>query len=270
MGSVLTQVHAQPIQGQTQSQYKTCVDYFALGGSRCQGRGTATVVTPTLPPVIAADPQQDPVQEFLDNHGKPPREFAEFYVNPTPQNALRWVSAFQAQKARADALAVAWREAEQAMAPAATAPTGRPSQSKVVQEPQMKMPPAATPTSSLRFGAYAPATTRKPELLYYFSASCPFCARLKPDLQALTQTLSDKLVFTCVDVTPLSQRQSPVPANRDGLPCDWRTPNPGELERLEIRQTPTLLVSRGAVPPERLSGPLLGPQVKAWLAGMGL
>jgi len=90
---------------------------------------------------------------------------------------------------------------------------------------------------------------------------------LKPDLMAITQAAQGKLLFTCVDLTPLSPRQAPSPSNRAGLPCDWRLPQPGEVERLQVRQTPTLLISRPGVGGQRLTGVIPPAQLQAALFG---
>jgi hypothetical protein len=217
------------------------------------------------------------VQQFLDNHGKPPREFAEFYVNPTPENAQRWVAAFRAQQAKANAIAAAWREAEQPPASPSVSQSPVNQANFISSAPTPTAAPAA-PTAmpavpagalrpGLRLGAYATPVPSLPQVVYYFSASCPFCARLKPDLAAFTQQYQSKLAFTCVDLTPLSPHQTPNPANRDGLPCDWRLPNPNEVERLQIRQTPTLLVQRPDGTGQRLSGLISPAQLQAAVFG---
>lgn len=253
-------------------KYTPCVDYFQVGGSRCAPISSAVAAAPasTSPaPVPSGRPSADPVQSFLDNHGKPPREFAEFYVNPTPENARRWVEAFRAQQTKANAMAEAWRQAEQAL-PGANEPV-RPAASPPLPAAAPVAGPvttaaAATPTAP-RLGRFATPAEQLPILVYYFSASCPFCARLKPDLMAMTQPAQGKLLFTCVDLTPLSPRQAPSPGNRTGLPCDWRLPQPGEVERLQIRQTPTLLISRPGQGGQRLTGVISPGQLQTALFG---
>jgi hypothetical protein len=251
-------------QGAASAADQPCVDYFTLGGSRCRPQQPQAPAVPTLPVQPSAT---DPVQAFLDNHGKPPREFAEFYVNPTPENARRWAQAFQAQQAKAAALAAAWKQAESALKVAPAAPVSAPPQP--LPAPTTPVPLGATPPSPppLRLGGFATPVEQHPIMVYYFSASCPFCARLKPDLLAVTQSLRGKLVFACVDLTPLSPRQAPHPTNRNGLPCDWRLPQPGEVEKLQIRQTPTLLISRPGGNGARLTGVVEPSQLREALTG---
>jgi hypothetical protein len=271
--AALSQAEPLPFNG----KYTPCVNYLAVGESRCAPASPPPAPAVRAQPIAFPGAQPDQVQQFLDNHGKPPREFAEFYVNPTPENAQRWVAAFRAQQAKANAIAAAWREAEQP--PATPLVSQNPANQPILNSPAPTPTAASTasaarpaaPTGALRpglrLGAYATPVSSLPQVVYYFSASCPFCARLKPDLAAFTRQHQSKLTFTCVDLTPLSPRQTPNPANRDGLPCDWRLPNPNEVERLQIRQTPTLLVQRPDGTGQRLSGLVSPAQLQAAVFG---
>ncbi len=249
-------------------KYTPCVTYSTVGESRCAPPAQAAVKPPPAAAPVPKVAAPDPVQQFLDNHGKPPREFAEFYVNPTPENAQRWVAAFRAQQQKADALAAAWGQAEQGLARAPAAVSGNVSPALTAPiTPTMAPPANVTPTrpNGLRLGAFATPVQTLPQLVYYFSASCPFCARLKPALEAFTQANQSKLLFTCVDLTPLSARQAPSPNNREGLPCDWRLPSPNEVASLQVRQTPTILIRRPDGSGQRLSGIITAAQLESAL-----
>lgn len=79
-----------------------------------------------LPPVPALSsggglPQSEvdqKVQDFLDNHGKPPREYVEFMVNPTLENAMRWAQKYKEDNTRREAIVRAWQQAEQILSAA--------------------------------------------------------------------------------------------------------------------------------------------------------
>jgi hypothetical protein len=241
-------------------RYTVCNDYYTVGASPCRAKASTPVARPAKAALNAAQQAPkitaaDPVQQYLDNHGKPPREFVEFYLNPTPENANTWVQTFRAQQARANAVSQAWQQAEQAGARAAM-----PANPVLAAVPTPAMPRPASPTAAprprpiLQIGGYATPAESLTKVTYYFSAICPFCTRLKPDLAALTQAKKSKLIFTCVDLTPISNRSTPNPANRAGLPCDWRMPQPGEVEALDLNQTPILLVQAPGQAVTRLTG----------------
>jgi thiol-disulfide isomerase/thioredoxin len=92
-------------------------------------------------------------------------------------------------------------------------------------------------------------------LTYYFSQTCPYCARTTPDLAIISNENASKLAFTCVDVTPLGATNGPNESYiTSKLPCKWRLPEEGEVEKEGIRQTPTLIIQKTGQSPMRLSG----------------
>jgi len=90
---------------------------------------------------------------------------------------------------------------------------------------------------------------------------------MTPELNEVTSTYEGKLVFTCVDVTPFTPATAPNPASiRGKLPCQWRLPQPGELEEQGVKQTPTLLLQREGQAALRLSGYMSQAQLQPLLA----
>lgn len=108
--------------------YQPCLDYYQVGpSSKCQPPAPkqkaqpAAAPTPT-PTVVAAPPaqpvsptkskQDEAIDKFQEQYGKPPREFVAFYLNPTPENATKWVHTYQELLNRSTQLAIAWTQAE--------------------------------------------------------------------------------------------------------------------------------------------------------------
>lgn len=52
------------------------------------------------------------VDKFIEAYGKPPREFVAFHLDPTLENAIRWVKKFETEYDRTRKIAVAWRQAD--------------------------------------------------------------------------------------------------------------------------------------------------------------
>lgn len=104
---------------------RPCLDYWAVGTSKgCappekkKKPEVAQPPSPTVPPpaVAANTPPSDTldnkVDEFLKNHGKPPREFVAFYLDPTPEHAVQWVAKYNELLQRGQDIALAWTQAE--------------------------------------------------------------------------------------------------------------------------------------------------------------
>lgn len=53
------------------------------------------------------------IDKFLENYGKPPREFVAFHLDPTMENAIKWVKKFNTDHERTMKVAVAWKQAEE-------------------------------------------------------------------------------------------------------------------------------------------------------------
>ncbi|NBX86301.1 MAG: hypothetical protein EBQ80_03540 [Proteobacteria bacterium] len=269
-------------------KYTPCLNYFSVGETTCQPIAATPVNQPTAQPTAQAQPT-NPVDQYLANYGKPPREFVEFYLNPTPENALKWTQTYNNLMLRSQALSRSWAQAEQVYNRAlqsgqittSTAVSGLPPVTDLgiplatdaqpqatPQQPQPTAQAAPQPRSQpLTIGAFNPAASGPTRLTYYFSANCPFCARLTPQLQALKQEMGDNLAITCVDVTPLSPTHRPSPENMQGkLNCSWRAAPEAEIQSANVRQTPTLLVQKpGQTEPTRIAGYLPPDQLRTYL-----
>lgn len=128
-----------------------CLNYWSVGMSGCDGKPTIKkeVAEPQLivpekkepkqPPREAKKPIDQPFQEaqkqrekqatqeaqekaekpmeeriddFLENYGKPPKEFVAFNLEPTLENALRWAKKYNEMIERSRKLSAAWSQAQ--------------------------------------------------------------------------------------------------------------------------------------------------------------
>lgn len=109
--------------------YQPCLDYWQVGvAGKCQPPAPknkpapAAAAVPPTPTVVAAPPPAPvsdskskldaDIDKFQEQYGKPPREFVAFYLNPTPENATKWVHTYQEILTRNTQLAIAWTQAE--------------------------------------------------------------------------------------------------------------------------------------------------------------
>ncbi|TKW60918.1 MAG: conjugal transfer protein TraF [Blastochloris viridis] len=268
---------------------KECINFYTVGDSKCEPATKATEPSsnaPTLLKPTTAKSDDQKVDEYLENYGKPPREFVEFYMNPTPDNAKKWVEAYQGIVQKSQDLSKMWEDAERLYTqqgaepalrrPATVVPAVTP-QPTTHPQPAVTVPSAqasplgnfgglnAVPVAAQTGGVMPQDQGLK--LTYYFSQVCPYCARMTPELSVLTNNYSGKLEFTCVDVTPFSGATAPNPAYlRDKLACQWRLPGEGELQREGVNQTPTLLVQQGGKAQVKLSGYMSQEQLKPYFA----
>lgn len=271
------------------AQDKECINFYTIGDSKCEPTekvAEPSSGSPKLIPPASATTEEQKVDEYLENYGKPPREFVQFYMNPTPDNAKKWVEAYQGIVQKSQDLSKMWEDAERLYTqqgaepalrrPATVAPVVTPQ--PITQPQPAATVPSAQASSLGNFGGLnavplAPQTggvmpqDQGLKLTYYFSQVCPYCARMTPELSVLTNNYSGKLEFTCVDVTPFSGATAPNPAYlRDKLACQWRLPGEGELQREGVNQTPTLLVQQGGKAQVKLSGYMSQEQLKPYFA----
>lgn len=258
-----------------------CVNYYEKGTSSCRNLASSVLASP-FSPTVQLTPQPalntpqaspkllTPTDKFLANYGKPPEEFVDFYLNPTPENARRWATTYQQLQQKSRDIAVAWASAEQSLVNVSAqlpakpfAPSTSPLDDKNTnQNIQISNNPSLTisPITPVNTQPIFPRTisTAASEnhisLTYYFSANCPFCARQEPELKNIIEKSKNKLTFTCVDLTPLSATYKPDPANVHSLPCTWRTATDTEITQEGIRQTPTFKIERAGQPTETLAG----------------
>lgn len=113
-----------------------CLSYWSVGAAACKKVEEPKEETPPPPPPVVIQQPQQPspvvelkvekplsekekldiqvekeVDDFLENHGKPPREFARFMINPTLENALVWAQKYNDMLKRTEETTVAWMKA---------------------------------------------------------------------------------------------------------------------------------------------------------------
>ncbi len=109
-------------------KYDTCLDYWTVGMSGCKPETVSktTVVSKILPPPVMIQQETEPPQviipktskldtridKFMKSHGKPPREFVAFHLEPTLENALKWVRKYNDMLKRNVEITRAWMQAE--------------------------------------------------------------------------------------------------------------------------------------------------------------
>lgn len=351
-----------------------CLNYWDTGPAKgCQPAPKKATPAPTQPsptaPAVAA-PATSPsptglkslkerIKDFKEDYGKPPTEFIAFYLEPTPENAMKWVHKYQELLNRSQQLAYVWTQAETLYQKELAA--GRPASSfddrpltpvkdfgipvTGIDSPLTGGTPAgplpaelanlpAFPGSPQSMGSAtggapvniaqsfsgvgntpvgnlgaltglpnlggspqgtlsgaalgslsgglqgglggslggsslggaglpnlnAPTEDKPVNILYYFSASCPYCQKFEPELRDMLTQLGTKAYTTCVDMTPqfgpaTDDMPAPRRSNTNGLDCSWRLPKENEEVQFGIRQTPTLLIQRTKNGPfERFTG----------------
>ena len=277
---------------------QTCISYTSEGISGCMDNNPYIEEdepkTTPLPQVLQqpetvtqpAQPQQPmktemdlKVEEFYNTYDKPPREFAEWTVDPTVENALRWARKYDEMMTRNKKMAEAWSAVQRIYKqtkeqggdlpelskplppipeyPGLTPPPGsRPS--GVAQKPDnpysrtsdaisfarenIASNGSLTPISAFSNGGAGNITAQGPiEISYYFSNVCPFCKKFEPELRvAMSRFSSAEVELTCVDTSPKEQKEENIKGIID---CKWRPLLPGELEAFGVKSTPTLLIS---------------------------
>lgn len=117
------------VNAQQTDKYSTCLDYWSVGPSGCgpQKQEKKTQPQPTAPHVSASQVVVQPapavatpvsptldqkIDDFLENHGKPPREFVAFHLEPTLENAVKWVQTYREMLGRNQQIVYAWEQAE--------------------------------------------------------------------------------------------------------------------------------------------------------------
>lgn len=304
--SLLLLLLASPSWALAQGKYDVCVNYYSRGDVSCATAPSATQLMPTQqtdvaprlldPPAPAQTHMDAEVDKYLENYGKPPREFVEFYLNPTQENAMKWVATYQQMLKRGQALSQSWNQADElyrqsgadistsisqlppvpgvalpATFPVIAAPNGVPQVSGPVNSPPATpLPPSigAFANTSVGPSSEIGGIPTPVNLNYYFSATCPYCEKMTPQLNEIQKQMQSELKLTCIDVTPFGKTVRADPANiASKLSCQWRMPEEGEVEKMGVQQTPTLFIQRGDAAPVRLSGYVPLEQLRAYISG---
>lgn len=107
---------------QAQEKKERCLSYWTVGMSGCGGE---TKKAPEQKPeqeeqaelIEPQQPEQKPlterIEEFRQNYDKPPTEFIAFNLEPTLENALRWVQKYNDMIQRSRQLSSAWSQAQE-------------------------------------------------------------------------------------------------------------------------------------------------------------
>lgn len=301
---------------------RPCLDYWAVGNSKgCSKPETKTKPpkvaqqppSPTAPPPQSANTLDAKIDKFLADHGKPPREFVAFYLDPTPEHAVQWVAKYNELLQRGQDIAVAWTQAEtlynNAVQQGVSASTLNPNPFPVVPDFGIPVPGFNTPAFTQMISATVPvvkadlsgnafvqqttgvlpppdlaagdglmkpefpsseAYTGKPlDVSYYFSAVCPYCKKFEPGFADVVRQMGNKIALTCVDVTPETGGHTRNPGNVNNLPCVWRAGTSEELIKLGVKQTPSLVINKGADKPLELIAGFVEPsQILNYFRGL--
>ncbi|HAG52166.1 MAG TPA: hypothetical protein DCL21_00065 [Alphaproteobacteria bacterium] len=102
-----------------------CLDYWLKGPSACKedpeeknrilikgGKNINVNVQKDEARIAYEEDLNVQIDKFLAGYGKPPREFVAFHLDPSMENAVRWVRKFNEQHERTMKVAVAWRQAD--------------------------------------------------------------------------------------------------------------------------------------------------------------
>ena len=120
-----------------QADDQTCLSYLQVGDSPCDPVSKTTVedggiLPPPLAPLedvvepnpVPKEEQKEPmyeskekplndrIEEYMEDYGKPPREFVAFNLEPTLENALKWAKKYREMMERNRKLTAAWGQAQ--------------------------------------------------------------------------------------------------------------------------------------------------------------
>lgn len=100
-----------------------CLDYWIKGPSACKPEEQQKTVVIKGGTNIDLNIEKDPeriayeenlniqIDKFIEGYGKPPREFVAFHLDPSLENAVRWVKKFEEDYDRTRKIAIAWKQA---------------------------------------------------------------------------------------------------------------------------------------------------------------
>lgn len=102
-----------------------CLDYWLKGPSACKedpeeknriyikgGKNVNINIEKDDARIAYEEGLNKEIDKFLAGYGKPPREFVAFHLDPTMENAVRWVKKFNTEHERTMKIAVAWKQAD--------------------------------------------------------------------------------------------------------------------------------------------------------------
>ena len=267
-----------------------CVRYNVVGDTGCQDgekqpeedmqkneEPQQQLPEPTPQATPASIPLDQKVQQYLDDYGKPPREYVRFMLEPTLENAMLWAQKYEEMQARSGKLADAWRQAEDIIAKRKEQGLDLPVYQQLPEVPDFNKTPVEnwgiatqemqknsaeddvlnfnrvdentirrdiTPLKDGRIGGDDTSETETVgpiQMSYYFSADCPFCQKFEPQFQRLITMMGDQLDVTCIDLTPSGRKEENILGK---VSCRWRPVVSGEMKAFGIQSTPTLLINK--------------------------
>ena len=101
-----------------------CLDYWIKGPSACKPEAQEKTVVIKGGTNLNLNIEKDAarieyednlnlqIDKFIEGYGKPPREFVAFHLDPTLENAVRWVKKFEDDYDRTRKIAIAWKQAD--------------------------------------------------------------------------------------------------------------------------------------------------------------
>lgn len=115
----------------TSAQAEVCLDYWKIGPNGSCKKPTYDKQPEAKPkdemPQYRPEPRQErkpsapqpqglsldkKIDEYIEDYEKPPREYVAFHLEPTLENAMRWVKKYRETLSRGSQLAEAWTQAE--------------------------------------------------------------------------------------------------------------------------------------------------------------
>lgn len=265
---------------------QSCLSYWQVGDSGCEGgkqekeqeQEKAPEVEEEVPvqePAPAPPPSLDQrVDEFLENYEKPPREFVEFNLEPTLENALKWVAKYNETLRRNSEITAAWRQAEKIYEEAAARGESLPELENALPkmpdfseiltqyeaqkeggDPFQPQAPVFEPSEGgISVGSQVPVAGRiggvaqQVRVLYFTSINCADCARMEKSLSTAVASTPLNITIECINTTPAA-------AVNVALSCQQRPPFAGEEAAYGIQKTPSLVVEKEDwAKPQRVTG----------------
>jgi hypothetical protein len=270
---------------------KSCLSYWSVGDSACDGEPQqeqdvprSSLAASPLPPRQLAVPQPPvphpsaPVQSldkrvdgYLKDYGKPPREFVAFNLEPTIENAMRWVRKYEEMLKRERDVANSWEQAsviygqmtpderaeilgedpnepsvpsfdevELSSGRVFTANVNTQNEVEIEAEEQQASVQKLKRVNSVGPGGrLTSATAEILEVSYYYSGECQACAKFESNLRDALLGYVGQVELQCIDTAGGNQAS----ALQTRLDCEPRPALPGELSFLKIKAVPSAVIS---------------------------
>lgn len=305
----------------------SCVRYDVLGDTHCRKKEqaapqavpqkvvqviskTETVIEGSKKKPSKEEVLEKRVDEFIENYGKPPREYVRFNLNPTLENALIWAQKFEEMNARTLQVSDAWGQAQDILKkrreqglnlPEYNAEMPVPDFNKSQNEedafwmpaPQQDTPPVLgfapkgkeavnregsainrgsqkSMNGSITLNDSARSERTGPAKISYYFSAQ---CRFCAEFEPKFQKLIKELGKSVVDVTCVDV--SPVERSEKNIfgkiDCRWRSVGSGEMKLFNIQSTPTLIIDKpGEGELKKIEGLTDMARLKAFLLSGGV